>query len=167
MYCQSKHGSRFSSVPVQGRLIPSLGRAMLNLARSRSVLKKEQEARPIDSTAEPTFMDNKAWDANARNDHLLCNPKLPEGCSHCCVKTPTIRCDICNPEEFSKYTVLLVKPSKGLSKSSIKSLKMDATSLKLKKALRWFIKASAKQAFKPRVLRQWGTKVFMTDETMC
>ncbi|KAG6808474.1 hypothetical protein H0H92_004013 [Tricholoma furcatifolium] len=106
-------------------------------------------------------------DKTPTNDHLLCDPSQPTGCTRCAPRATTICCDLCHPSFFKQFTVTAESQTRAPSKSHIKRCdSMDSVSLDLTSDLRSWRQRAAITKFGTMSVRRFGAKLLMSDQTL-
>ncbi|KAF8193661.1 hypothetical protein BJ912DRAFT_924339 [Pholiota molesta] len=107
-----------------------------------------------------------ANDKTPTNSHLLCDPETPTGCQRCKPREDSICCDICQPDAFEKYQVLVEKAQKSTVKSHVKPFTMSDADRNFKTDLQTWRRHVASAKFNGPTVRTLGVRILMPDQIL-
>ncbi len=100
----------------------------------------------------------------AKDDHLLCDPALPGGCTRCRPRTFPVCCDLCNPEAFQFLNFEITSKEKQPGKSHIKGFKMTDISRQLQIDLFNWCNEKANIKFPQAHVEDFGGGLLLSDQ---
>ncbi|KIK78749.1 hypothetical protein PAXRUDRAFT_163135 [Paxillus rubicundulus Ve08.2h10] len=103
------------------------------------------------------------YNSTAESDHLLCNSNTAEGCARCCIPTPTVCCDLHNPQDFSSFSFMQSKPPAQLQCSRLPKYTCERSDYNLHKALQDWCEDKTAAIFGWAALNDLGPSLLMTN----
>ncbi|KAG1724794.1 hypothetical protein EDB19DRAFT_1598936, partial [Suillus lakei] len=99
--------------------------------------------------------------SSADPDHITCDPSNSDGCTHCAPLTPSVCCDIHNPNSLSPNTTSL--PSKVIYCSRILKYEMGPQDFQLCDTLEDWQESVTRRIYGDLTLNDYGPGVTMLD----
>ncbi|KAG1762510.1 P-loop containing nucleoside triphosphate hydrolase protein [Suillus placidus] len=97
-------------------------------------------------------------------DHITCDPSNSDGCTRCAPLTPSVCCDIHNPDTLSPNTTSL--PSKAIYRSRILKYEMGPREFQLRDALEDWRESVTSRIYGDSTLNDYGPGVTMPDSVL-
>ncbi|KAJ7677684.1 P-loop containing nucleoside triphosphate hydrolase protein [Mycena polygramma] len=101
------------------------------------------------------------------SDHRECQPRFANGCPRCIVKSPTLCCELCSPDDFADFArVTIPKPKQQPSRTRLADYVRDKNDCTLRDDLHLLRKERTIQTISAASFRSHGAGSIMPDEVL-